>query len=226
MQPELGKTVLSRPASSKCNLWIYQRGRRSGQALHPSFNESYRGLPPWDIGRPQAEFVRLRRNGEIRGIVLDVGCGTGENSIFFSQFGTEVWGIDSAPLAIEKAKLKAKERGASVRFLVADAFYLDGLGTRFDTITDCGLFHTFSDEERSLFTKSLRSAMEKRGTYFMLCFSTKEPTDWGGPRRVSEEEIREVFRHGWKVNYIKESRIETNFHEEGGKGLLSSITVV
>ena len=194
--------------------------------MYSSFNESYRGSPPWDIGRPQEEFVRLARNGEIHGRVLDVGCGTGENAIFFSQFGTEVWGIDAAPLAIEKAKLKAKERGASVKFLVADALRLDGLGTRFDTITDCGLFHTFPDEQRALFIKSLRSAMEKHGTYIMLAFSTKEPTDWGGPRRVSEEEIRDVFRQGWKINYVKESRIETNFHPEGGKGLLSSITVV
>ena len=193
--------------------------------MYSSFNESYRGSPPWDIGRAQAEFANLARNGEVRGRVLDVGCGTGENAIFFSQFGTEVWGIDSAPLAIEKAKLKAKERGASVRFLVADAFHLDALRTRFDTITDCGLFHTFSDEQRSLFAKSLRSAMEKHGTYFMLAFSTKEPTDWGGPRRVSEEEIRDIFRQGWKINYIKEAKIETNFHPKGGKGVLSSITV-
>jgi hypothetical protein len=59
----------------------------------------------------------------------------------------------------------------------------------------------------------------------LLCFSAKEPTGWGGPRRLSEEEIRGVFRRGWKINYVKEARIETNFHPEGGKGLLSSITV-
>ena len=112
------------------------------------YSESYRGSPPWDIGRPQVEFMTLAQKGEIRGRVLDVGCGTGENAIFFSQFGTEVWGIDFVPLAVQKAKQKAQARGASVRFLVADALHLDRLGTRFDTITDCGLFHGFSDEER------------------------------------------------------------------------------
>ena len=168
--------------------------------------------------------MTLVQNGEIRGRVLDVGCGTGENAIFFSRFGTEVWGIDFVPLAIQKAKQKAQARGARVRFLVANALHLGRLRTRFDTITDCGLFHGFSNRERSLFTKSLRSAIEKDGTYFMLCFSAKEPADWGGPRRVSEEEIREVFRRGWKINYVKDCRIETNFHPEGGKGLISSIT--
>lgn len=193
--------------------------------MYSSFNESYRGSPPWDIGHPQPEFVKLAKNGEIHGKVLDIGCGTGENAIFLSQFGTEAWGIDSAPLAIEKAKQKAQQRGAKVRFMVGDAFHLDRLGTQFDTVVDCGLFHIFSDGERSLFTKSLRSVMETHGTYFMLAFSTKEPTNWGGPRRLSEEEIRNVFRHGWKINYIKDCKIETNVHPQGGNGLLSSITV-
>ena len=193
--------------------------------MYSSFNESYRGSPPWDIGRPQSEFVKMAQNGEIHGKVLDVGCGTGENAIFLSQFGTEAWGIDSAPLAIEKAKQKAQQHGLKVRFMVGDAFRLDKLGTRFNTVVDCGLFHIFSDEERPLFTKSLRSAMETRGTYFMLAFSTKEPRDWGGPRRLSEEEIWNVFRTGWKINYIKDCKIETNVHPQGGNGLLSSITV-
>ena len=169
--------------------------------------------------------MKLAQNGEIHGKVLDVGCGTGENAIFLSQLGTEVWGIDSASLAIEKAKQKAQQRGAKVRFMVGDAFRLDELRTKFDTIVDCGLFHIFSNEERPLFTKSLRSVMATQGTYFMLAFSTKEPTNWGGPRRVSEEEIRNVFGHGWKINYVKDCKIETNFHSQGGKGLLSSITV-
>lgn len=189
------------------------------------FNDSYQGSPPWDIGKPQAEFVKLAEDGEIHGRILDVGCGTGENSIFLSRYGTETWGIDSASLAIEKAKLKAQERGAKVNFLVGDAFRLDKLGTKFDTIVDCGLFHIFSDKERPLFTKSVRSALEANGTYFMLAFSTKEPPGWGGPRRVSEEEIREVFKRGWKVNYIRDCRLETNLHPKGAKGLLSSITM-
>ncbi len=191
---------------------------------HPPFNDSYLGTPPWDIGRPQQEFVGLARKNEIRGRVLDVGCGTGEHAIFFSHLGMDAMGIDSAPLAIEKAKQKAEMRKASVRFQVADALHLERLGARFDTITDCGLFHIFADDERTLFVRSLKSAIEKRGTYFMLCFSTKEPTDWGGPRRISEDEIRQTFADGWKINYVREARIETTFHKEGGHALLASIS--
>ena len=189
-----------------------------------SFNEAYKGTPPWDIGRPQAEFVRIALRGEIFGRVLDIGCGTGENAIYFAGLGLDARGLDSAHLAIQKARKKALERGVRVEFDVGDALHLEKLKSKFDTITDCGLFHTFSDDDRRLFTKSLRAALEQSGTYFMLCFSDKEPSNWGGPRRVTRDEIRETFRDGWKINYSREARLSTNFHDEDGYGFLSSIS--
>jgi ubiquinone/menaquinone biosynthesis C-methylase UbiE len=188
------------------------------------FNEAYRGSPPWDIGRPQAEFVRIARKGEIRGRVLDIGCGTGENAIFFAGLGLETWGLDAAPLAIQKAKGKALERAARVNFTLGDALHLEKLGQRFDTVTDCGLFHTFSDDQRSIFEKSLKAALSQSGTYFMLSFSDKEPDGWGGPRRVSKGEIRATFGSGWKINYVREARFSTTFNDEGGYAWLASIS--
>ena len=190
------------------------------------FDEAYRGTPPWDIGRPQAEFVRISHEGGIIGRVLDIGCGTGENAMFFADLDLEVWGLDGAPRAIQKAKKKALDRGIRVDFSVGNALHLKKLKQQFDTITDCGLFHTFSDEDRKLFTKSLKAALKKSGTYFMLCFSDKEPSDWGGPRRVTKDEIRETFSSGWKINYIREARFSTLFNDEGGYAWLSSISLV
>ncbi|MGA2875448.1 MAG: class I SAM-dependent methyltransferase, partial [Nitrososphaerales archaeon] len=186
----------------------------------------YRGTPPWDIGRPQAEFVRISSEGGILGRVLDIGCGTGENAIFFASLGLKVWGLDAAPLAIEKARKKALERGVQVEFIVGDAMHLEKIQRRFDIITDCGLFHTFSDEGRKVFAKSLKAALNKSGTYFMLCFSDKEPAGWGGPRRVSKDEIMETFGAGWKINYAREARFSTTFNDEGGYAWLSSISSV
>ena len=43
------------------------------------FDEAYTGSPKWDIGRPQDEFTKVALEGGIKGSVLDIGCGTGEN---------------------------------------------------------------------------------------------------------------------------------------------------
>jgi len=56
------------------------------------FESIYHGEPPWDIGRPQKEYMQLEQEGEIVGSVLDVGCGTGENTLYLAEHGHEVWG--------------------------------------------------------------------------------------------------------------------------------------
>ena len=188
------------------------------------FNSAYRGTPPWDIGRPQREFVRLADRGEVTGRVVDLGCGTGENAMMFAARGSSVLGIDAAPLAIAKAKKKEAERGSGAEFLVADALELPSLGRTFDVATDCGLFHTFSDSERNLFEQSLGGVLRPGGKYFMLCFSDREPADWGGPRRVRREEISGTFSKGWRVDSIRQARFEASHLGDGGHAWLASLT--
>ena len=188
------------------------------------FNEAYRGVPPWDIGRPQGEFVRLAEEGKVMGDIIDVGCGTGENAMMFASKGHKVLGVDSAPLAIQKAIAKAKERKSRAEFMLADALDLPSIARKFDAAIDCGLFHVFSDSERRSFANSLRGVLNPEGVYFMLCFSDREPSDWGGPRRVSKEEIRDTFSSGWRVDWIHAGRFESAYHDEGGLAWLSSIT--
>jgi len=188
------------------------------------FNEAYRGVPPWDIGRPQGEFVKLSDEGKVKGDVIDVGCGTGENAMLFASKGHKVLGVDSSPLAIEKAKSKAKQRKSPAEFFVANALDLASVGRKFDAAIDCGLFHVFSDRERVSFAKSLWGVLNPGGAYFMLCFSDREPSDWGGPRRVTKEEIRKTFSSDWRVDWIRPARFESQYHDEGGHAWLSSIT--
>lgn len=191
-------------------------------AAGEEFEAMYQGeAPPWDIGRAQPVFVRLEEEGKVKGSVLDVGCGTGENALFVASRGHEVWGVDAAPTAIAKATQKAKRRKLSATFQVADALNLQ-LGRTFDTIIDSGLFHVFADEDRPRYATSLRGALQASGHYLMLCFSEKEPGDWG-PRRVTQAEIRQTFDKGWKIESIEPAFFATHFHEEGARAWLSSI---
>jgi cyclopropane fatty-acyl-phospholipid synthase-like methyltransferase len=187
------------------------------------FDSAYRGTPPWDIGRPQKEFVELVRRGEITGSVLDIGCGTGEHALFFAGEGYEVWGIDSAPLAIQKAQEKAAGRGLPVHFCVLDALALSRLNRKFDTVTDSGLFHTLSDEDRPVFVDNLAAVLSPAGKYFMLCFSDQEPGGYG-PRRITTREIEDSFRDGWSINYIRAATFESRTRAEGPRAWLSSIS--
>jgi cyclopropane fatty-acyl-phospholipid synthase-like methyltransferase len=188
-----------------------------------SFDEAYRGTPPWDIGRPQPAFVALAEDGAITGSVLDAGCGTGENALYFASLGHETWGIDGSPTAINRARQKAQERGLSVEFRVHDALALEGLGRTFDSVIDSGLFHVFGDEDRARYVQSLARVLGPGGRYFMLCFSDRQPGSFG-PRRVSQEEIRAVFADGWRVDEIAEATFAQWLIPEGALAWRCSIT--
>ena len=187
------------------------------------FDSAYKGRPPWDIGRPQKEFVELVRRGEISGSVLDIGCGTGENALFYAGEGYEVCGIDSAPQAIQKAQEKASGRGLQMHFLVLNVLDLPMLNRKFDTVTDSGFFHTLSDEDRLVFVNNLAAILSPAGKYFMLCFSELEPAGYG-PRRITEREIRESFRDGWTIHYIRPAIFESRTRAEGSRAWFSSIS--
>ncbi len=189
------------------------------------WDDAYRATPPWDIGRPQPAFVELVRNGELSpGRILDVGCGTGENAIFLAQNGFLVTGIDLVRDAIRTAKAKAAERKVKVDFRVGNALSIESGEDEFDNVVDSGLFHTFSDKERLVFAQETARVLRKGGSYFMMCFSEKEPTSWGGPRRITRREIEQTFSHFFKINYIHDTLFATRIHKIGGMAYLTCAT--
>ena len=190
---------------------------------HPDFDVSYQGTPPWDIGRPQPAFVELADAGLLNGCVLDVGCGTGEHALMAAGLGFDTVGVDMASTAIARAEAKARERGLSVRFVVADALDLQSLNDQFDTVLDCGLFHVFDDADRSRFVDSLRAVIPTGGQYHMLCFSDQQPGDWG-PRRITHQEIAASFSDGWQIDSVDPATIDLNTRTEGAHAWHAAIT--
>lgn len=181
------------------------------------WEDIYRTRPPWEIGHPQKAFVELFKNKELLpGRILDIGCGTGENAIFLTQNGFSVVGIDLVPSAIEKAKQKAEKLGVEIDFSIGDALQLRYMPDEFDSVIDSGVFHVFDDQSRRVYIDQIAKVLRKDGGYFMLCFSENEPKDWGGPRRVSKNEIEEALSPAFEVNFIRDTILESNIHEGGG----------
>jgi len=170
-----------------------------------TFVSIYAGQPPWEIGRPQKAFLDVA--DRITGSILDSGCGTGENALYFASRGQKVTGIDFLAEPIQRAKQKAAERGLTVTFLVMDALALKELPETFDSAIDSGLFHVFGDEDRRRYVEGLASVLKPGGRLFLVCFSDAEPGEQG-PRRVSKKEIENAFAGGWVVESIEPSRFE------------------
>jgi cyclopropane fatty-acyl-phospholipid synthase-like methyltransferase len=145
-----------------------------------------------------------------------VGCGTGEHALLAASLGLDAIGVDLAARAVDLARAKATERGLEPRFVVLDALDLPELDQQFDTVLDCGLFHVFSDEDRSRFVESLTAVVPTGGRYHMLCFSDRQPGDWG-PRRITRDEILTAFAEGWTVDSIEPAVLEITLDPAGAR---------
>jgi len=195
--------------------------RRAGHPWDASYLD---GPAPWDIGRPQPAIVRLADEGAFAGAVLDAGCGTGENALHVAALGLQVVGVDVAETAVSIARKNAADRGIHADFVVGDALRLDPLGRVFETVLDCGLFHTFDGAERREYVASVASVTQRGGALYVLCFSDVGPGT-AGPHPVSQEELRSAFADsgGWRVASVGRERIETRFAAQGAPAWVARI---
>jgi hypothetical protein len=89
-------------------------------------------------------------------------------------------------------------------------------------VIDSGLFHALSDAVRPFFLRGLGAVLKPGGRYHLLGFSELVPGTVG-PRRLHEEEIRDVFADGWQIVRLERARFETNQHPAGAPAWLGTI---
>jgi hypothetical protein len=118
---------------------------------------------------------------------------------------------------------EVQDHGIEVEFAAADAFRLERLGRRFETVLDCGLFHSFDGGERPGYVASLASVTEHDGTLYVLCFSDEGPGT--GPHPVRLEELRAAFSPGtgWNIAAIEPDRVQTRYHDDGAPAWFATI---
>jgi 2-polyprenyl-3-methyl-5-hydroxy-6-metoxy-1,4-benzoquinol methylase len=178
---------------------------------------------PWDIGRPQPAIVRLASEGAFTGAVLDAGCGSGENALHLASMGLSVVGVDVAETALSLARSKSSDRGVEADFTTADAFHLERVGRTFDSVLDCGLFHSLDAHERLQYVASLASVTNHDGTLHVLCFSDLGPDT--GPHPISQKDLKAAFtpRTGWRIAALEPDRVQTRFRDDGAPAWLATI---
>ncbi|MEJ2239747.1 MAG: class I SAM-dependent methyltransferase [Gemmatimonadales bacterium] len=156
------------------------------------------GELPWDSGEADVHLGEvIRRHGIEPGKALEIGCGTGTNTIWLARQGFEMTVQDLAPNAIAKAKTKVSAAGVRCNFFVGD-FLVDKIpGRPFQFVYDRGVFHVFdAAEEQSLFASRVAELLAPGGMWHSLIGSTDgPPRDTGPPRRSAIEIVAAVEPH-------------------------------
>ena len=173
------------------------------------------GVTPWeragDTGREQLnqlfEQVEARRGGP--GQALDLGCGSGTHAVALAERGWRVTGVDQIGKALGRARKRANEHGASVRFVKADVTRLDPstVGTGYDLLLDIGCFHGLQPANQAAMGRSIESVAAADATLLMLAFkpgAAPRPLPQGADAASIEAALP-----GWRV-------VETELAVTGG----------
>jgi SAM-dependent methyltransferase len=158
------------------------------------------GFTPWD-GHPLSSALQNLIEGPAAlpaGTAIDIGCGTGDSSIYLARHGWQVTGVDVAAKALEKAGAKAAAQHARVNFVRADATRLSsaGLGKAFTLILDGGCLHGMSDDARDRYVAELSAVAAPQAHLMIFAFT---PGGQVGVRGIDHAEIERRFTPRWAL---------------------------
>ena len=177
------------------------------------FKKRYKtGDTPWDIGKPDFNLIETLVKKSIKSCkALDIGCGTGDNSIWLAQKQFQVTGTDISEIAIEKAKEKALNSDVKCTFFVVDFFKNRIEGAPFGFVFDRGCFHTFdSNKERKRFAKNVSSNLEKDGLWLSLIGSADERGQGPGPPQRTANDIVAAVESYFEILSLASSHFDSN----------------
>jgi SAM-dependent methyltransferase len=164
----------------------------------------------WFFGREPSELARLTANywkiahGTQPARVLDIGCGEGRDTVFFTKRGFEVTGVDGSESALGKAKRLAEDLD-----VVPHALHCQDIQT-FPITTDYDIYFAnnciqFLGEACLPYLKRIQETTPVGGFNAISAFSREAESLVGqqGLYRFDRNELKFHYQ-GWRLLYYNE----------------------
>ena len=182
-------------------LWSRVRGRRWYDVVYRTFYTA--GLRIWERGMPAAALVAMVEGpgAPAPGRALDLGCGSGMDSVYLARHGWAVTGVDQVPRALALARRRAAAAGVDVRFVLGDVTRLGelGLGAGYTLLLDFGCLHTLPADRRDAYVAGV-SGVAAPGATLLLYGFARPPRLAPVPAGLTPEEVRRRFGGaGWAL---------------------------
>lgn len=181
--------------------------------VEEGYRERYRsGDIPWDVGRPDFNLTEVVTQRPIPGCkALDIGCGTGDNSIWLAGHGFQVTGTDTSEIAIQKGVEKASETKVECDFVRIDFLANRISGAPFGFVFDRGCFHSFrSQQDRSRFARNVAAHLEGAGLWLTIAGNADEHRQGPGPPQRTAGEIVLAVEPHFEVLSLISSHFDSN----------------
>ena len=169
-----------------------ESGAGNIMTIEDKYKERYKTKDtPWDIGKPDFNLIEVVAQFPIQKCkALDIGCGTGDNSIWLAQSGFSVSATDTSKEALIIAKEKASKAKVICDFININFFQQKVDKGAFGFVFDRGCFHSFSsDQERSIFARNIAEHLEASGMWLSIIGNLDEQRNVPGPPQRSAKDI-------------------------------------
>ncbi len=181
--------------------------------IEEQYRERYKSEDiPWDVGRPDFNLIEVVTTKPILSCkVLDIGCGTGDNSIWLAQNRFHIIGTDTSDIALVKAKEKASRANVECHFMLVDFLQSKIEGAPFGFVFDRGCFHSFnSGNDRRRFAQNVATHLEEAGLWLTIVGNADEHRQGHGPPQRTAADIVLAVEPYFEVLSLTSSHFESN----------------
>jgi SAM-dependent methyltransferase len=173
------------------------------------------GLVFWQRKAPPAELVAQVEGPSALspGRALELGCGTGTDTVYLATHGWDVTAVDMVPKALATARRKAAAAGVAPRFVQGDVTRLPdlGIGDGYDLVLDFGCFNTLPEDRRPAYVDGV-SAVAAPGATLLLYGFKRPPKAAPIHGGMTKEEVQRRFSSaGWDLVCAERTSVETPF---------------
>ena len=174
----------------------------------------YRFGAPWELG-VRDELRKLVEDGRLvpepGDTAIDLGCGTGANTVFLAEHGWTTTGVDFSPVATRKASERAARAGVDITLVNGDlsAESLPGAEGPFDFLLDYGTLDDLQEPHRTRMSQLVTRLAAPGARFLLYCFFGRTE-DLPRPLRgrlsasIEEGEMEQKFGADWDIEDLSD----------------------
>jgi SAM-dependent methyltransferase len=169
--------------------WLYDALYRTGLAR-----------TMWDRDEPDEALARWAPAALPGQRALDIGCGSGSNSLLLAGLGYRVDAIDFSAPAVARCEARASAAGAAVRCMERDV--LRYAADPYDLVVDYGCLHNIEPHRRAEYADRVAALTAPGGLFALMALAPRfARVDWRllGPHHITPGEIAARFGPGFSL---------------------------
>ena len=150
---------------------------------------------PWHREEPALLLPEVIKSHPKPGRAIDIGCGSGVDSVYLAERGWDVTSLDFVSDALAMTQARAQRAKVSVTTVHADILEWDAPRDAFDLVVDIGCLHSKTGAARRIHRDQVVKMLKPGGDYLLLHFEKRHLLDWSpiGPRRRRRADVLKLF---------------------------------